>query len=222
WAKPDRQLQAQPVLTLLLHAVLPVRRQRTPAWCCSTKQLPHQIVSTEPSCANADWFLAKSASGKVPALQEPDGSVLEDSLVTSRHLEETHRESALYPKQRRQASGRWMALFGVSGDEKKAAFEQLVTELESMQSTLGDSKFFAGSESVQMADLMIWPWFERLKPSCSLAGFSGARGAAEIADVLDGQDGAAAGGSGDARNTDEAHVEFTRSLLANQPKYDGY
>uniref|UniRef100_A0A1I8FMJ4 GST C-terminal domain-containing protein n=1 Tax=Macrostomum lignano TaxID=282301 RepID=A0A1I8FMJ4_9PLAT len=62
----------------------------------------------------------------------------------------------------------FLAQVGLAG---KAAFEQLVTELESMQSTLGDSKFFAGSESVQMADLMIWPWFERLKPSCSLAGF---------------------------------------------------
>uniref|UniRef100_A0A1I8F9X2 Glutathione transferase n=1 Tax=Macrostomum lignano TaxID=282301 RepID=A0A1I8F9X2_9PLAT len=192
------------------------------------KQLPHQIVNLN-LVRKPDWFLAKSASGKVPALQEPDGSVLEDSLVTSRHLEETHRESALYPSnadKRAQMDGviAQMArkLFGVSGDEKKAAFEQLVTELESMQSTLGDSKFFAGSESVQMADLMIWPWFERLKPSCSLAGFqvpeerlkslmSWMGRMEQQRAVLE------------TRNTDEAHVEFTRSLLlANQPKYDGY
>ncbi|PAA82960.1 hypothetical protein BOX15_Mlig011305g1, partial [Macrostomum lignano] len=198
------------------------------------KQLPHQIVNLN-LVRKPDWFLAKSASGKVPALLEPDGSVLEDSLVTSRHLEEAHRESALYPSnadKRAQMDGviaqmgekvipAFYKLFGVSGDEKKAAFEQLVTELESMQSALGDSKFFAGSESVQMADLMIWPWFERLKPSCSLAGFqvpeerlkslmSWMGRMEQQRAVLE------------TRNTDEAHVEFTRSLLANQPKYDGY
>uniref|UniRef100_A0A1I8FC92 Glutathione transferase n=1 Tax=Macrostomum lignano TaxID=282301 RepID=A0A1I8FC92_9PLAT len=177
------------------------------------KQLPHQIVNL-----NLVRKRRLSASGKVPALQEPDGSVLEDSLVTSRHLEETHRESALYPSnadKRAQMDG-VIAQMG-----EKAAFEQLVTELESMQSTLGDSKFFAGSESVQMADLMIWPWFERLKPSCSLAGFqvpeerlkslmSWMGRMEQQRAVLE------------TRNTDEAHVEFTRSLLANQPKYDGY
>uniref|UniRef100_A0A1I8FCK2 Glutathione transferase n=1 Tax=Macrostomum lignano TaxID=282301 RepID=A0A1I8FCK2_9PLAT len=170
--EPEPQLKPN-LLTLYSMRFCPAHRL-----VLQHKQLPHQIVNLN-LVRKPDWFLAKSASGKVPALLEPDGSVLEDSLVTSRHLEETHRESALYPSnadKRAQMDGviaqmgekvipAFYRLFGVSGDEKKAAFEQLVTELESMQSTLGDSNFSP------MADLMIWPWFERLKPSCSLAGF---------------------------------------------------
>uniref|UniRef100_A0A1I8F653 GST N-terminal domain-containing protein n=1 Tax=Macrostomum lignano TaxID=282301 RepID=A0A1I8F653_9PLAT len=156
------------------------------------KQLPHQIVNLN-LVRKPDWFLAKSASGKVPALLEPDGSVLEDSLVTSRHLEEAH------------ASG-----------IRAAGHRARVDAVRS-----GDSKFFAGSESVQMADLMIWPWFERLKPSCSLAGFqvpeerlkslmSWMGRMEQQRAVLE------------TRNTDEAQCGVHASLLANQPKYDGY
>uniref|UniRef100_A0A1I8F1X0 Glutathione transferase n=1 Tax=Macrostomum lignano TaxID=282301 RepID=A0A1I8F1X0_9PLAT len=233
WAKEtnvpllaSRSRSSSPTCSPVLHAVLPVRQQRT-RLVLQHKQLPHQIVNLN-LVRKPDWFLAKSASGKVPALLEPDGSVLEDSLVTSRHLEEAQRESALYPSnadKRAQMDGviaqmgekvipAFYKLFGVSGDEKKAAFEQLVTELESMQSALGDSKFFAGSESVQMADLMIWPWFERPEafvPEERLKSLMSWMGRMEQQRAVL-----------ETRNTDEAHVEFTRSLLANQPKYDGY
>uniref|UniRef100_A0A1I8FDG2 GST C-terminal domain-containing protein n=1 Tax=Macrostomum lignano TaxID=282301 RepID=A0A1I8FDG2_9PLAT len=67
-------------------------------------------------------------------------------------------------------------LFGVKRPMKRRRHSSSwVTSSESMQSTLGATQnFFAGSESVQMADLMIWPWFERLKPSCSLCWLPGA------------------------------------------------
>uniref|UniRef100_A0A1I8FC23 GST N-terminal domain-containing protein n=1 Tax=Macrostomum lignano TaxID=282301 RepID=A0A1I8FC23_9PLAT len=192
------------------------RSPSAPAWCCSTSSCPHQIVNLN-LVRKPDWFLAKSASGKVPALLEPDGSVLEDSLVTSRHLEEAHAESALYPSnadKRAQMDGviaqmgekvipAFYKLFGVSGDEKKAAFEQLVTELESMQSALARLKIFRRWRPHDLAMVrapeafVLAGWLpgaeERLKSLMSWMGRMEQQRA-----VLE------------TRNTDEAHVEFTR------------
>ncbi|PAA82959.1 hypothetical protein BOX15_Mlig029378g2, partial [Macrostomum lignano] len=49
------------------------------------KQLPHQIVNVN-LVRKPDWFLAKSSSGKVPALIEPAGWTLIESLVTCDYL----------------------------------------------------------------------------------------------------------------------------------------
>uniref|UniRef100_A0A1I8IXD3 GST N-terminal domain-containing protein n=1 Tax=Macrostomum lignano TaxID=282301 RepID=A0A1I8IXD3_9PLAT len=168
----------------------------------------------------------KSPSASKPARAASRGkNVL---METAKHLESGEPEPQLKPNLLTLYSMRfcpfpsapaWPCLQQqAAGATRLRHFEQLVTELESMQSTLGDSKFFAGSETVPDGRPHDLAMFERLKPSWLAGWLPGARGAAEIADVLDGQDGAAAGGSRDGATRMRLMWSSPRSLLANQPK----
>ncbi|PAA69248.1 hypothetical protein BOX15_Mlig026936g1, partial [Macrostomum lignano] len=197
------------------------------------KQLPHQIVNLN-LVRKPDWFLAKSSSGKVPVLIEPDGWTLIESLVTCDYLEDAHPEPPLYPGDARKRAAMRLAVgkMGDSvipafyrwamrrGDEQKAEWESLLAGLTQLQAQLGDSNFFGDCDQVQMADLMIWPWIERLPVAAKMLGF---QLPADRFDKLLGwtsrmeQQRAVK----ETRISDGVHAAFFKAYWAKEVQYDG-
>uniref|UniRef100_A0A1I8FJ95 GST N-terminal domain-containing protein n=1 Tax=Macrostomum lignano TaxID=282301 RepID=A0A1I8FJ95_9PLAT len=129
-----------------------------PPGCCSTSSCPHQIVNLN-LVRKPDWFLAKSASGKVPVLIEPDGWTLIESLVTCDYLEDAHagagRCTPATPG-RRAAPCAWLLARWATSVHSRLLIDGPCGEETSRKAQLGDSNFFGDCDQVQMADLMIW------------------------------------------------------------------
>ena len=120
-----------------------------------------------------EWFKKISPLGKVPVLQVGDQVLFESSVIVE-YLDEVYGESLHPADPLKKAQNRSWMEFGnecllngfnliVAADEK-AFHEQrdaMLTKLDRLQDTLGDSPFFNGNEPA-LVDLSFTPFFQRL------------------------------------------------------------
>ncbi|KAF2351717.1 Glutathione S-transferase N-terminal [Trinorchestia longiramus] len=124
------------------------------------------------------WFLARTALGKVPVLERPDGTTLGESLINMEYLDEAYPQQPLLPKDPWQKAQEkvWVEIFGMTGmkifklyraAEDKEAQDMLLKQvkegLDRLDAELARraTDFFGGSQPGYL-DLAFWPWFERL------------------------------------------------------------
>ncbi|XP_053606455.1 pyrimidodiazepine synthase [Plodia interpunctella] len=123
-----------------------------------------------------EWFLARSAFGKVPALEVADGVTIYESLVTVEYLDDAYPQRPLLPKDPVtkaydkiiiEATGPIHGLFyrilrtpeSVT-NEHVEAYHKALKFIEDQIKARGN-KFLGGSKP-GYADYMVWPWFERI------------------------------------------------------------
>ncbi|XP_037075281.1 pyrimidodiazepine synthase-like isoform X2 [Pollicipes pollicipes] len=141
----------------------------------AAKHIPHEVVNLDLK-QKPEWYVAKHAVGKVPAL-ELDNHFVPESLVTCDLLEQLYPEPALYPadpwakardqfmvEQFNAVSGTMYQMYRASGDAEKIkelsdTFNKKIQPFEEELIRRG-TPFYHGDRP-GMLDLMIWPWMER-------------------------------------------------------------
>ncbi|XP_026499079.2 pyrimidodiazepine synthase-like [Vanessa tameamea] len=142
----------------------------------NAKQIDYEVVNIN-LVEKPEWFLQKSAFGKVPSIEIKEDVCIYESLITVEYLDEVYPQRPLLPK-----------------DPAKKAFDKIIVEntgaihamfFKSMtapdtitEATInayhGALKFiedqlksrgttFLGGDEPGYADYMIWPWFERVQ-----------------------------------------------------------
>lgn len=141
------------------------------------KRIPYNVAYIDLQ-DKPEWLTKYSPLGKVPAVLIP-GAVdpLIESMVISEYLEEQYPTPALYPKdplakaRDRVFIERFntvavpiIKLFINPSTEVENEAKQVVEFLKFLDQeyTRRGTKFFFGNSHPGMADLMIWPWIEKL------------------------------------------------------------
>uniref|UniRef100_A0A1I8FP90 Ig-like domain-containing protein n=1 Tax=Macrostomum lignano TaxID=282301 RepID=A0A1I8FP90_9PLAT len=164
--EPEPQLSPTCSLSVL-HAVLPVRPAHT-RLVLQHKQLPHQIVNLN-LVRKPDWFLAKSAPAK--------------TRTRSRRCTPATPGSG-----RAMPLGCWQdgrppsfpAFYRWAMRERRRAEGRMGVATRRPNAAAGPAGrfelFLATATRCKMADLMIWPWIERLPVAAKMLGFQLPRG----------------------------------------------
>lgn len=144
------------------------------------KNIPHETVNVDLK-QKPEWFLERNPLGLVPVLEQ-DSKVVYESLVTCDYLDDVYPQNPLTPADpyRKARDAMIVDFYGSKfipsfykvmrsygkDEEAKEAMTKAMNKLEGELATRG--KFFGG-ERLAMADMMMWPWFERmgvLKEAC--------------------------------------------------------
>ncbi|XP_037075224.1 glutathione S-transferase omega-1-like [Pollicipes pollicipes] len=142
----------------------------------AAKHIPHEVVNLDLK-QKPEWYLAKHAVGKVPAL-ELDNHFVPESLVTCDLLEQLYPEPALYPADPwAKARDQFMVEQFNACINTMHKTLRLSEDAEAMQELAEKSRkrmrpfeeelirrgtpFYHGDHP-GMLDFMIWPWMERL------------------------------------------------------------
>lgn len=145
----------------------------------NVKNLPYHVFNINLT-DKPEWYLELNPNGKVPALQltnEPDKSIMVESLAIAEYLDEKYPDIKLYPTdpQIKDETNQWIERFTPIA----TAFYKLVYETNSdevnndllsifykelapfeAELIKRNTPYFAGTE-VGIFDYAIWPWFER-------------------------------------------------------------
>ncbi|KAM3966348.1 glutathione S-transferase omega 2 [Aphomia sociella] len=141
----------------------------------NAKQIDYEIVNVH-LIKKPEWFLSKSAFGKVPALEIEAGVTIYESLVTVEYLDDVYPQNPLISKDPvKKAFDK--ILIEASGPIHSTFYKALRTpdnvtedDLASYHKALGfiqdhlkerGTKFLYGDKPGYV-DYMIWPWFERI------------------------------------------------------------
>ncbi|GAV03484.1 hypothetical protein RvY_13901 [Ramazzottius varieornatus] len=133
------------------------------------KQIPFNIVNIHIR-DRPEWYYKKNPLGKVPCLEEPDGSIVYESLVVAEYIEDRyHDQRPLLPADPYQRAVQKQLIELVIGT---ASYNHTVLEgnpdakktveggLDKVEELL-QTDYWSGGEC-GFVDLMVWPWFERL------------------------------------------------------------
>ncbi len=149
---------------------------------CLAKSIPTQVVNCRLRFERPEFLADKNPDGKVPVIEQKDGTVLAESLIVNDFLDETYPGPKLNPAcQTQRAKDRWTVersapaftnyykVVNGGGDaEEEAKFLANVDVIEGELARRGTA-YFAGREKPGMIDYNLWPWFERFPILAELA-----------------------------------------------------
>ncbi|XP_055328119.1 glutathione S-transferase omega-1-like [Paramacrobiotus metropolitanus] len=141
------------------------------------KHIPFNVVNIHVR-NRPDWYWKKNPLGKVPTLEEPDGSIVYESLIIAEYLDDKYRDH--FPLLPRDPYERAQQKQLVAAVIETASYKHTVIEgdqeakhtvengLDAVERML--QQYFWSGNKIGFADLMLWPWFERLPAISEIAG----------------------------------------------------
>jgi glutathione S-transferase len=134
------------------------------------KGIDHEIVEIDLS-DRPDWLYEKNPKGRVPVIEEDDGSPLPESAVIMEFVEERYPEPSLLPADPADRAAVRLLIFR-DGDltspyyalrrGKDGAREELDAALGRFDALLGEQPYLSGAE-FGLADIALVPWFLRAR-----------------------------------------------------------
>ncbi|EHB17854.1 Glutathione S-transferase omega-1 [Heterocephalus glaber] len=142
------------------------------------KGIGHEVVNINLK-SKPEWFFKKNPLGLVPVLENSQGQLICESVITCEYLDEVYPGKKLLPDDPYEKACQKMTfelfskvpslLFRVfmlqqSKGDYSDIKEELKNELNKLEEVLTKKRTtFLGGSSVSMIDYLIWPWFERLE-----------------------------------------------------------
>ena len=134
------------------------------------KGIDHEIVEIDLS-DRPDWLYEKNPKGRVPVIEEDDGSPLPESAVIMEFVEERYPEPSLLPADPADRAAVRLLIFR-DGDltspyyalrrGEDGAREELDAALGRFDALLGEQPYLSGAE-FGLADIALVPWFLRAR-----------------------------------------------------------
>jgi RNA polymerase-associated protein len=134
------------------------------------KGIDHEIVEIDLS-DRPGWLYEKNPTGRVPVIEEDDGSPLPESAVIMEFIEERYPEPALLPADPADRAAVRLLIFR-DGDltspyyalrrGEDGAREQLDAALARFDALLAEQPYLSGAE-YGLADIALVPWFLRAR-----------------------------------------------------------
>ncbi|CAG9536474.1 unnamed protein product, partial [Cercopithifilaria johnstoni] len=138
------------------------------------KRLPVEITNINPGNV-PKWFLNKSPLGRVPAL-EMNGNTIYESSIIAEYLDEIFPETAILPHHPLMKANQKILVERMSPlisimfktlHPNNATIQQIVDKslhnvLRNAENLLMDNDFYGG-KTLGFADIMMWPFLERLQ-----------------------------------------------------------
>ena len=134
------------------------------------KGIDHEIVEIDLS-DRPDWLYEKNPDGRVPVIEEDDGSPLPESAVIMEFVEERYPEPSLLPADPADRAAVRLLIFR-DGDltspyyalrrGEDGAREELDAALGRFDALLGEQPYLSGAE-FGLADIALVPWFLRAR-----------------------------------------------------------
>ncbi|XP_052040064.1 glutathione S-transferase omega-1 [Apodemus sylvaticus] len=141
------------------------------------KGIQHEIININLK-NKPEWFFKKNPSGLVPVLENSQGHLVTESVITCEYLDEAYPEKKLFPEDPYEKACQKMTLELFSKvpplvgsfirakrkEDRPGIKEELKRELTKLEEAMANKKTtFFGGNSLSMIDYLIWPWFQRLE-----------------------------------------------------------
>ncbi|KAM6182714.1 glutathione S-transferase omega-1 isoform 2-T2 [Erethizon dorsatum] len=142
------------------------------------KGIRHEVININLK-SKPEWFFKKNPLGLVPVLENSQGQLIRESVITCEYLDEAYPGKKLLPDDPYEKACQKMIfeLFSNVPSLMVSSFklqqnkedcsgikEELKKEFNKLEEVLTKKRTtFFGGNSVSMIDYLIWPWFERLE-----------------------------------------------------------
>ncbi|XP_066211294.1 glutathione S-transferase omega-1 [Saccopteryx leptura] len=141
------------------------------------KGIRHEVININLK-NKPEWFFEKNPVGLVPVLENSQGQLICESVITCEYLDEAYPGKKLLPGDPYEKACQKMVfeLFSkvpplvgnfIRNKDKEDCSglkEEIRKEFSKLEEVLTNKKTtFFGGNSLSMIDYLIWPWFERLE-----------------------------------------------------------
>ncbi|XP_021047514.1 glutathione S-transferase omega-1 [Mus pahari] len=141
------------------------------------KGIRHEVININLK-NKPEWFFKKNPSGLVPVLENSQGHLVTESIITCEYLDEVYPEKRLFPDDPYEKARQKMTLELFSKvpplvtsfvrakrkEDYPGLREALEREFKKLEEALTNKeKAFFGGDLISMVDYLIWPWFQRLE-----------------------------------------------------------
>ncbi|XP_076982071.1 glutathione S-transferase omega-1 [Tamandua tetradactyla] len=141
------------------------------------KGIRHEVININLK-NKPEWFFTKNPLGLVPVLENSQGQLIYESVITCEYLDEAYPGKKLLPDDPYEKACQKMvfelfskvpslvrSFLGSRNKEDCSNIkEEFCKEFSKLEEVLTNKKTtFFGGNSLSMIDYLIWPWFERLE-----------------------------------------------------------
>lgn len=141
------------------------------------KGIRHEIVNINLK-NKPEWFFEKNPFGLVPVLENTQGHLVTESVITCEYLDEAYPEKKLFPDDPYEKACQKMTFELFSKvpslvtsfirakrkEDHPGIKEELKKEFSKLEEAMANKRTaFFGGNSLSMIDYLIWPWFQRLE-----------------------------------------------------------
>ena len=140
------------------------------------KGIRHEVININLK-NKPEWFFEKNPLGLVPVLENSQGHLVTESVITCEYLDEAYPEKKLFPDDPYKKARQKMTLESFSKvppliasfvrskrkEDSPNLREALENEFKKLEEGMDNYKSFLGGDSPSMVDYLTWPWFQRLE-----------------------------------------------------------